>query len=106
MPEDSAMGQWGPIWRKLGKHIGTEFDIVSSDVMSDDPKMKQVGLYLSATVTHDIDGFLTYLLHNYENWTPQEIHNYASIMRKEFRECKIHSNSKWRVVRGQKPLDA
>ncbi|KAA8618298.1 hypothetical protein SMACR_09871 [Sordaria macrospora] len=33
MPEDSAMGQWGLIWKKLGKHIGIEFDIVSSDVM-------------------------------------------------------------------------
>ncbi|KAH7629410.1 hypothetical protein B0T09DRAFT_401080, partial [Sordaria sp. MPI-SDFR-AT-0083] len=80
-------------------------NVTTEAIYSDDPKMKQVGLYLSATLTHDVDGFLTYLLHNYENWTPQEIHNYAPIMRKEIRERKIHSNSKWRVVRGQKPLD-
>ncbi|KAK3400621.1 S-adenosyl-L-methionine-dependent methyltransferase [Sordaria brevicollis] len=130
MPEDSAMGQWGPIWKKLSGYLGNEFDIVSSDIMtnglkeagftnisteeyyiplapwSDDPKLKQIGLYLSVALTHDIEGFLNYLMPTYLGWTPKDIANYAATMRKEFREAKIHSNSRWRVVRAQKPLDA
>ena len=33
MPEDSAMGQWGPIWKKLGGFLGTEFDLATSGLM-------------------------------------------------------------------------
>ena len=57
-------------------------------------------------MTHDIEGFLVYFMPNYLGWTQKEIANFAAIIRKEFREAKIHSVIKWHVVRAQKPLDA
>ncbi|KAA8622111.1 hypothetical protein SMACR_09744 [Sordaria macrospora] len=129
MPNDSAMAQWGPIWKEVGRKTGLEFNVVSSNTMekglknagftniisedyyvplapwSDDPKMKQLGLYQSAALTHDIEGFLVYFMSNYLGWTPKEITNYAATVRREFREAKIHSNIRWRMVRAQKPLD-
>ncbi|KAJ4361281.1 hypothetical protein N0V85_009421 [Neurospora sp. IMI 360204] len=136
MPDDSAMAQWGKIWKEVGRKTGIENNVASSDVMekgmenagftnitsedyyvrlslfvplspwSDDEKMKQIGLYQSVALTHDIEGFMVYLAPNYLGWTPKEIANYAAAVRREFRERKIHSNVKWRMVRAQKPLDA
>ncbi|KAK3946939.1 hypothetical protein QBC32DRAFT_374635 [Pseudoneurospora amorphoporcata] len=73
---------------------------------SDDEKMKQLGLYQSVALTYNIEGFLVYFMPNYLGWTPKEIANYAVTIRREFREAKIHSNIRWRMVRAQKPLDA
>ncbi|KAK3348395.1 S-adenosyl-L-methionine-dependent methyltransferase [Neurospora tetraspora] len=130
MAKTSAMAQWGPIWKEVGRKTGLEFHVVSSDTMekgmenagftnitsedyyvpgtpwSDDPKMKQLGLYQSVALTHDIEGFLVYFMPNYMGWTPKEVANYATALRREFREAKIHSNIRWRMVRAQKPLDA
>ncbi|KAJ4364314.1 hypothetical protein N0V85_009293 [Neurospora sp. IMI 360204] len=130
MPDDSAIAQWGPIWREVGGKTGIEFNLASSDLMekgmenagftnitsedhwvpispwSDDPKMKELGLYQSVAVTHDIEGFLVYLAPTYLGWTQKEIANYAAAVRREFRERKIHGIVKWRMVRAQKPLDA
>ncbi|KAK3355189.1 S-adenosyl-L-methionine-dependent methyltransferase [Neurospora tetraspora] len=124
MPNNSAMAQW------VGRKTGLEVNVVSSDTMekgmknagftnitseeyylpaspwSDDEKMKQLGLYYSAALTHDIEGFLVYFMPNYLGWTPKEIANYAATIRREFREAKIHANMRWRMVRAQKPLDA
>lgn len=41
MPADSAFGQWGPIWKAVGKAIGTEFDLPSSGMMENG--MKEAG---------------------------------------------------------------
>ncbi|KAK3486895.1 S-adenosyl-L-methionine-dependent methyltransferase [Neurospora hispaniola] len=130
MPETCAVAQWGQIWKKLGGFLGTEFDIASSNLMVDgmreagftnitseihylplapwstDPKLKELGLYASVAVTHDIEGFLTYLMPTYLGWTQKDITNYAATLRREFREAKIHFNVKWRLVKAQKPLDA
>lgn len=87
-------------------NVTTEVFYIPLSLWSDAPKLKQLGLYLYVALTHDIEGFLTYLMPTYLGWTPKDIANYAATMRKEFREAKIHSNSKWRMVRAQKPLDA
>ncbi|KAH7627959.1 hypothetical protein B0T09DRAFT_345512 [Sordaria sp. MPI-SDFR-AT-0083] len=68
--------------------------------------MKQLGLYQSVALTHDIGGFLVYFMPNYLGWTPKEIANYAVTIRREFREAKIHFNNRWHMVRAQKPLGA
>ncbi|KAK1775506.1 hypothetical protein QBC45DRAFT_453974 [Copromyces sp. CBS 386.78] len=123
MPHNSALAQWGPMWKEVGRKTGLEFCVASSGKMekgmknagftnvtsenyyvpispwSDDQKMKQLGLYQSTALTHDLEGFMVYFLPNYLGWTPKEIANYAAICRKEFREGKIHSNIRWRVVR-------
>ena len=150
MPDDSAFGQWGAIWKAVGGFIGTEFDLPSSGIMekgleeagfinvecqdlvvrpplisglpkyfetdtdiqiplspwAKDPKMKQLGLYNLAAMTHDIEGFLSYLMPTYLGWTEKDIANYAATARKEYKEGKIHANIRWRIVKAQKPLDA
>lgn len=68
--------------------------------------MKELGFYQYVALTHDIEGFLVYFMHNYLGWTQEKIANYADTIRREFREAKIHSNVRWRMVRAQKPLDA
>ncbi|KAH7635874.1 hypothetical protein B0T09DRAFT_390646 [Sordaria sp. MPI-SDFR-AT-0083] len=77
-----------------------------TNITSEDYCMKQLDLYQSVVPTHDIEGFLVYFMPKYLGWTPKEIANYAVIIRREFREAKIHSNIRWRMVRAQKPLDA
>ncbi|CCC12764.1 hypothetical protein SMAC4_09545 [Sordaria macrospora] len=130
MPDDSAFGQWGPIWKAVGGHIGTEFDLPSSGIMergleeagftniecedlviplspwAEDPKMKQLGLYNLAAMTHDIEGFLSYLMPTYLGWEAKDIANYAATARREYKEGMIHANIRWRIVKAQKPLDA
>ncbi|KAH7635129.1 hypothetical protein SMAC4_13075 [Sordaria macrospora] len=87
-------------------NITSEDYYVPAAPWSDDPKMKQLGLYQSVAMTHDVEGFLVYFMPNYLGWTPKEITNYAATIRREFREAKIHSNARWRMVRAQKPWDA
>ncbi|KAH7635786.1 hypothetical protein B0T09DRAFT_405736 [Sordaria sp. MPI-SDFR-AT-0083] len=89
MPNDSAMAQWGPIWKEVGRKTGLEFNVVSSNTMekglknaeftnimsedyyvplapwSDNPKMKQLDLYQSVAMTNDVEGFLIYFMPNY-----------------------------------------
>ena len=54
----------------------------------------------------DVEGFLTYFFGQVMGWADNEMANFAASLRREYKECKIHANIKWRVVRAQKPLDA
>ncbi|KAK3947288.1 hypothetical protein QBC32DRAFT_184464, partial [Pseudoneurospora amorphoporcata] len=68
-----------------------------------DEKQKQIGLFQYISLTSDVEGFLTYFLGHVMGWTENEMAKYASILRREYKEGKIHANIKWRVVRAQKP---
>lgn len=128
MPPDSAINQWGQIWTEIGKKTGLVVNMVDSGCMDDgireagfanievedllapvspwpvDKKQKEIGLFNYAFLTQDIEGFLTYFCPTVLGWTEKETLIYAAILRKEYKECKVHANFKWRIVRAQKPL--
>ena len=130
MPEDSAINQWGEIWSKVGKKTGLVFNMIESGCMENgvkeagfvniqvkdyvtplsgwaaDAKMKELGVFQHAWLMEDIEGFLNYFIGQLMGWSDKEMANYAARLRKEFRDLKIHSNFKWRLVLAQKPLDA
>ncbi|KAK3348384.1 S-adenosyl-L-methionine-dependent methyltransferase [Neurospora tetraspora] len=130
MPEESAVNQWGKIWTEVQRKTGSVFNMVKSGIMENgikeagftnvqiedylaptgpwptDEKEKQIGLFNYVFLTQDIEGFITYFLSQVMGWTDKEMANYATSIRREYKEGKIHSYIKWRVVRAQKPLDA
>ncbi|KAJ4403612.1 hypothetical protein N0V85_005063 [Neurospora sp. IMI 360204] len=130
MPEDSAMNQWGKIWTEVERKTGIVCDMVKSGCMENgikeagftnvqiedflaptspwptDEKEKQIGMFYYLFLTQDIEGFMNYFLGQLMGWSDKEMANYAACFRREFKACKIHAYSKWRVVRAQKPLDA
>ena len=71
-----------------------------------DEKQKQIGLFYNLALTSDVEGFFNYFLGQVMGWTQNEITKYSAILRREFKETKIHAYGQWRTVRAQKPLDA
>ncbi|KAK3400622.1 S-adenosyl-L-methionine-dependent methyltransferase [Sordaria brevicollis] len=130
MPKNSAIHQWGEIWSEVGKKTGIIFNMIDSGVMENgvkeagftniqvkdilapcsgwptDPKQKELGFFSSCFLTQDVEGFLTYFLGHLMGWTDKEMATYATCLRKEYKEMKVHAYFKWRVVVAQKPLDA
>ncbi|KAK3400623.1 S-adenosyl-L-methionine-dependent methyltransferase [Sordaria brevicollis] len=130
MPKDSAIYQWGQLWCEIERKTGVVFNIVDSGCMENgikeagftniqienflaptapwptDEKQKQIGLYQYVSLTSDVEGFLTYFFGQVMGWTDNEMAKYAAALRREYKECKVHANINWRVVRAQKPLDA
>ncbi|KAK3951925.1 S-adenosyl-L-methionine-dependent methyltransferase [Pseudoneurospora amorphoporcata] len=129
MPKDSAIGQWGHIWTEVERKTGvianmldgcmengikeagftnvqTEDFLAPTAPWPTDERQKQIGLFQYISLTSDVEGFLTYFLGQVMGWTENEMAKYASVLRREYKEGKIHANIKWRVVRAQKPVDA
>ncbi|KAK1781455.1 S-adenosyl-L-methionine-dependent methyltransferase [Copromyces sp. CBS 386.78] len=129
MPKDSAIAQWGHIWTEVERKTGVIANMLDGymengikeagftnvqieDFLAPtapwptDEKQKEIGLFQYISLTSDTEGFLTYFFGQVMGWTENEITKYASIVRREFKEGKIHANLKWRIVRAQKPVDA
>ncbi|KAL0465237.1 hypothetical protein QR685DRAFT_558138 [Neurospora intermedia] len=129
MPPDTAMYQWGEIWSEIGRKTGLVVNMVDSGCMDAgikkagftnikvedllapvspwpaDKRQKEIGLFNAAFLTQDIEGFLMYFCPTVLGWTENETLIYAAILRREYKERKVHANFKWRLVRAQKPLD-
>ncbi|KAK1773003.1 S-adenosyl-L-methionine-dependent methyltransferase [Copromyces sp. CBS 386.78] len=129
MPKDSAIAQWGHIWTEVERKAGVIANMLDGHMENGikeagftnvqiedylaptapwptDERQKQIGLFQYISLTSDVEGFLTYFLGHVMGWTENEMAKYASILRREYKEGKIHANIKWRVVRAQKPVDA
>ncbi|KAK3954391.1 S-adenosyl-L-methionine-dependent methyltransferase [Pseudoneurospora amorphoporcata] len=129
MPKDSAIAQWGHIWTEVERKTGVILNMLDGymengikeagftnvqieDFLAPtapwptDEKQKEIGLFQYIGLTSDIEGFMTYFLGQVMGWTENEMTKYASILRREYKEAKIHANLKWRIVRAQKPVDA
>jgi hypothetical protein len=64
--------------------------------------MNEIGR-LGLGVLQDAEGWLTYLAHLVQGWTPTEVVVYCAHLRAEFRNPKVHSYYNGRVVWAQKP---
>ncbi|KAK3485109.1 hypothetical protein B0T13DRAFT_221836 [Neurospora crassa] len=65
-----------------------------------DKRQKEIGLFNCAFLTQDIEGFLMYFCPTVLGWTENETLIYAAILRREYKERKVHANFKWRLVSG------
>ncbi|KAK1781459.1 S-adenosyl-L-methionine-dependent methyltransferase [Copromyces sp. CBS 386.78] len=123
-----ALAQWGPMWQAAGKKLGQPcptgstiedglkeagfVNIVVKDYKvpvspwSEDPKMKELGLYLYAALNPDLEGALQFMYGTVMGWTEEEINIYIQHVRKEMKDMNIHPYFIFRRVIGQKPLDA
>ncbi|KAK3400615.1 S-adenosyl-L-methionine-dependent methyltransferase [Sordaria brevicollis] len=128
--EKNAVVQWGKVWQEAGKRIGRPFDLLEQNLMEDgmkaagftnivskdyavpvspwheDPKQKELGLFFQVLWLEDIEGVIQHTFGNVMGWTQEELKNYAHQLRSELKNPKIHPYTIWRVVYGQKPLDA
>ncbi|KAK3400618.1 S-adenosyl-L-methionine-dependent methyltransferase [Sordaria brevicollis] len=125
-----ALAQWGPVWQAAGKKIGCELDLHSTDLMqnamkeagfvdivskdykvplspwSNDPKTKELGLFIRAMTTQDLQGSLQFMWGNIMGWTKEEISIYIKHFERELKNPDLHGYFIYRLVYAQKPLDA
>ncbi|KAK3400620.1 S-adenosyl-L-methionine-dependent methyltransferase [Sordaria brevicollis] len=122
-----ALGQWGPMWHaateKIGQRLISEHtvetamkeagfvNIVVKDYKvplspwSTDKKWHEVGLYLYATLTQDLEGAVLYAFGNVMGWSTEQINIYIQHFKKELKDKNLHPYFNYRKVYGQKPLD-
>ncbi|EFX01042.1 methyltransferase type 12 [Grosmannia clavigera kw1407] len=129
VPEMSALAQWGVIFREGARKLGStcSFSVPRDGVQkkaakaagfveihekllkipisewSDDPKLREIGLYSRAAIENDTEGSVG-LLAGQLGWSKEAIHVYAAHVRKELRALKSHAYYNSLVVWAQKPL--
>ncbi|KAH7635873.1 S-adenosyl-L-methionine-dependent methyltransferase, partial [Sordaria sp. MPI-SDFR-AT-0083] len=123
-----ALGQWGPMWEEAFRKIGQQ--LLSNDMMengmkeagfvnivvkdykiplspwSKDKKLNEVGLYFYVAMNQDLAGSLQFMFGKVMGWTTEEINIYIKHLQKELKDTTLHPYFIFRMVYGQKPLDA
>jgi hypothetical protein len=119
LPEDSALGSWGPIMQKCGDRAGRPCDIVLTmpesiknagfvDVHEKvykwpigpwprDQKFKEAGMVNSQHWMSGMEGWCMWLLTKYgdpEPWTKDEVHVYCAKLRSELKNPSYHAYHK------------
>lgn len=61
---------------------------------------------MCAALTQDLEGALQFMYGTVLGWTEKEIKVYMQHVLKELRDMSIHPYFTYRMVYGQKPLDA
>ncbi|EFX01440.1 hypothetical protein CMQ_6382 [Grosmannia clavigera kw1407] len=128
LTDKAAASQWGYIFREGAKKLGStaSFTIISDNVQQkglkeagfiniqehpmkvpcsewpEDPKLKEVGLFIRAAWENDPEGFMGFMASTI-GWSPEEITVYCAHMRRELRSLKIRLYYKCNVVWAQKP---
>lgn len=70
---------------------------------SEDPKLRDVGLYCYVSISSDIEGLVQFMYGNILGWTQEQISVYAAHALRELKDMSIHGYCHWQVVYGQKP---
>ncbi|KAA8633981.1 hypothetical protein SMACR_07617 [Sordaria macrospora] len=129
--DKAALSQWSAIWKEGGRKSGNPVEILEKDLQADgmreagftnikvtdyktpcspwpkDEKQKELGLFIYAVFTMDLEGVMQFMFNNIMGWTPEETASYAAHLRRELKDTKqFHPNMTWRVVYAQKPLDS
>ncbi|KAH7636147.1 S-adenosyl-L-methionine-dependent methyltransferase [Sordaria sp. MPI-SDFR-AT-0083] len=123
-----ALGQWGPMSEEAFRKIGQQ--LLNNDMMengmkeagfvntvvkdykiplspwSKDKKLNEVGLYFYVAMNQDLAGSLQFMLGKVMGWTTEEINIYIKHLQKELKDTTLHPYFIFRMVYGQKPLDA
>ncbi|KAI2777396.1 S-adenosyl-L-methionine-dependent methyltransferase [Daldinia loculata] len=70
---------------------------------SNDPHLREVGLYAHATMEEGMEGFLLYLFTQGLGWTHEQVILYLSRVRKELRDRRKSPYSLVKVIYGRRP---
>ncbi|EFX03842.1 methyltransferase type 11 [Grosmannia clavigera kw1407] len=129
MTKDCATSQWSYIFAEGSRKLGStaSYTIVRDELQrkylkeagfvnieerlikmpicewSDDPKWKEVGLFIRAALETDVEGMVSYLA-SVLGWTQEEIIVYCAHVRREVRSLKIHGYYRCNVAWAQKPF--
>ncbi|KAK3400626.1 S-adenosyl-L-methionine-dependent methyltransferase [Sordaria brevicollis] len=129
--DKTALSQWDVIWKEGGRRSGNPVEILEKNLQArgmeeagftnikvtdyktpcspwpQDPKQKELGLFIYAVFTMDLEGVMQFMFNNIMGWSPEETARYAAHLRRELKDTKqFHPNMTWRIVYAQKPLDA
>jgi hypothetical protein len=126
IPPDSALAQWGKFFIEGGDKLGRTFRILEGDIQKKnmarlgmekmgvfefksplgawpkDPVMNEIGRY-GLGVIQDAEGWLQYIAHLVQGWTPTEVIVYCAHLRAEVRNRNIHAWFLQQIVWAQKP---
>ena len=73
------------------------------------PLLKEAGRFTKAQMLEGLEGYSMFILTHYgvpENWTPEEVHVWIALMRKEINNPAYHAYCLKRRVYAQKPLNS
>ncbi|KAH7625488.1 S-adenosyl-L-methionine-dependent methyltransferase [Sordaria sp. MPI-SDFR-AT-0083] len=125
--EDSAMSQWGKVWREGGRKLGRTFEAYENDLQrkameaagfvdieykdyfvpmggwGDDKEAAEKGLWCKITVEADLEGYTNYIFNVIVGWTPEETNAYTDQLKKEWSNPNIHGYFWARSAWGRKP---
>ncbi|KAF4467084.1 methyltransferase [Fusarium albosuccineum] len=123
----SAHSEWGKFFIEGAKKMGRSCTVFEDDVQRksieaagfvdiqfvdkkvpiggwpEDPKQKQIGQYLQASLEQDLEGYVLYMASQLLGWTKDEVSVYCDQFRREIRSGKYHAFFRQRVVWGRKP---
>ncbi|KAF5011811.1 hypothetical protein FDECE_2101 [Fusarium decemcellulare] len=122
----SAHSEWGKFFIEGAKKMGRSCTVVEDDVQRksmeaagfvdiqfvdkkvpiggwpEDPKQKQIGQYLQASLEQDLEGYVLYMASQLLGWTKDEVSVYCDQFRREIRSGKHHAFFRQRVIWGRK----
>lgn len=125
--KDSALAQWQRIFAEGSKKLGRSFVVVEDDVQRkameeagfvditvkkikipfgtwpEDKRLSELGLWWKMAFESDLEGYLNYIFHAVLGWTLEQTSAFATHVRKEWADPKIHSYLWMHVVYGRKP---
>ncbi|RSL45560.1 hypothetical protein CEP53_010721 [Fusarium sp. AF-6] len=127
VPKDSAMADWGPIFKEAGVKIGRPFTILHEDLARKameeagfvdieskdfkapvgawpkDKTMREIGQFAQVALEQDIEGYVLGVAGLARGWSKDEVAVYCAKLRQEIRSLKQHAYYRIRVVYGRKP---
>ncbi|KAJ4198718.1 hypothetical protein NW767_008709 [Fusarium falciforme] len=129
VPKDSAMADWGPIFKEAGAKISRPFTILHEDLARKameeagfvdiesrdfkapvgawpkDKTMREIGQFAQVALEQDIEGYVLGVAGLARGWSKDEVAVYCAKLRQEIRSLKQHAYYRIRVVYGRKPED-
>ncbi|GAB1317063.1 Methyltransferase [Madurella fahalii] len=121
-----ALGQWGKLFSEGCRRFGRSFDLYEQGTVhkameeagfvdieevnlktpvggwEEDPKRKELGLYVRVGWLQDPEGYMLFLA-NALGWKRDEIRVYLAHLRKELKDPKVHGYYRQKILWGRKP---
>jgi len=127
VPPGSAHSEWGKFFVEGAKKMGRSCTIVEDDIQIEamknagfvdikyvdkkvpltgwakDPRQREIGRYIQASLEQDIEGYVLYMASQLLGWSRQEVSVYCAQFRREIRSGKFHAFFRQRIIYGRKP---
>ncbi|KAJ4252794.1 hypothetical protein NW762_010700 [Fusarium torreyae] len=123
--EATAIQKWNHLWNEGGKAFDRSFTEVENDVellqaagfvdiqvkdfkvpvggWAQDPKLRQVGRFVHATIANDLEGYTLLLAQQTLRWPQDEYQLFLTEMREAMKDKNIHGYLRNRFITARKP---